>query len=167
LIRIGKITGTHGLRGDVKVMPLTDFPERFFNMEKVMLGNETDFSVYFIEYVKNHKGYFLFKFRTIDDANSALFLKNKFLLIENEEAVKLPKDTYYIHEIIGLDVYIEDGRHIGKVLDIFRTGSNDVYVVGENEILIPALKDIIKIDIENNKMVVKDMPGLFSSPEEA
>jgi len=168
LLIIGKITGTHGLKGDLKVLPLTDFPERYNNMKEVFVGNEQNYQKLEVESVKKHKSFYLFKFKTHDDIDKAKVLKNTFLLINEEDAVELPEDTFFIHDVIGLDVYLKNGEFLGKLKEVFQTGSNDVYVVaGENgEKLIPALKDIVKIDLVNKKMLVDDMPGLLSEAEE-
>jgi 16S rRNA processing protein RimM len=91
------------------------------------------------------------------------------LLIHENDAKVLPEDTFYIHDLVEMDVYRTDETYLGKVKEIISTGSNDVYVVkGQGqEVLIPALKAIITIDITQRKIVVSDLPGLFDNPEEA
>lgn len=168
LLTIGKITGTHGLKGDLKILPLTDYPERYFNLKQVFVGNENKHQCMEIEKVSKHKNFYLFKFKAIADINDAEHLKNDFLLIKEEDAVVLPEDTFFIHDIIGLEAYLNNGSYLGKVKEVIETGSNDVYVInGEaGEKLIPALKDVVSIDLKNKKIIVNDMPGLLKDAEE-
>lgn len=156
LILIGKIVAPHGVRGDVRVVPLTDFPERFRKTKRVFCE---DASVLYIESVKYNKQFVLLKFRDVDSMDAAEKLRNKHISLPKEELVKLPQDHYYQFEIIGLDVYSSEDEYLGKVSEILQTGSNDVYVVrqeGHKELLIPALKAVVlSIDIPAGKMTVR------------
>lgn len=169
MITIGKITGFHGIKGDVKVYPLTDYPERYMSMESVLIGDESNYSNYEIAKVSKHKNNYLFKFKNINSIEDAEILKNKLLFVNEKYAVALPEDTFFIHDIIGIEVYRADKTFIGKVKNVISTGSNDVYVVQsqEKEVLIPALKAIITIDALERKITVGDLPGLFDGAEEA
>ena len=169
MLIIGKIAGTQGIKGELKVFPLTDYPERFVKMREVFVGTEDKHLAMKIVYAKPHKNIFIFKFEAINDIDTAKDLKNKFLLINDADAVTLAEDNYFIHDIIGLDVYLENVTKLGIVKEIFETGSNDVYIVeGEKgQILLPALKSIITIDMSAKKIIVKNMPGLLEGAEEA
>ena len=156
LISIGKIVAPHGVRGDVRVIPLTDFPERFKILKSVQLDNGVILEV---EHVKYHKQFVLIKFRGLNSMNEVEKLRNSVLKVERKDAFPLPAGHYYQFDIIGLNVYTIDDDHLGVITDILQTGSNDVYVTekgGEKPLLIPALKDVVKvIDIEKGKMVVQ------------
>lgn len=164
LIAIGKITTTHGHRGEVRVYPLTDFPERFQRLGKVYVQKE-DMRELHVERARFHKQFVIVKFKEINDMNEALQLKDYLIKINRSEVVPLPEGHYYIFQLVGSEVYSDKGEFLGELVDVHRTGSNDVYVVqnpdtGE-EILIPALKDVVKkIDLEENKLVVELLPGL-------
>lgn len=167
-IRVGKIINTHGIRGDVKVLPLTDNIKRFEKLKSVFIEDGKDCLI--IEKVWYSKGFVMLKFKGYDNINDVLKYKDKYIVIEEKDAVKLPEDSYFIYQIIGLDVYCSDGRKIGKIVEVLQPGSNDVYVVEEIDIvnnvkkehLIPAIKDVVKhIDIENKKMIIEPIEGLI------
>ena len=110
----------------------------------------------------------LLKLKGIDDINQTLEFKNCYIKIDRKDAVELPEDTYFIVDLIGLEVITDEGETLGKLIDVFPTGSNDVYVV-KNELgkqtLLPAIGDVIKkVDIQNKKMIVH-LIERFSSEE--
>lgn len=156
LFTIGKIVAPHGVRGDVRVVPLTDFPERFGVLKKAFLDSGAEVQVTGVKY---HKQFVLLKFAGLDDMNAVEPLRGKLLQVRQADLVKLPEGHYYHHQIIGLDVYEEDGGCLGRITDILETGSNDVYVTeqeGQKPILIPALKEVVRcIDIKGRRMIVK------------
>jgi len=165
-IKIAKVINIHGVHGEVKAIPLSDFKERYQRLEKVYVQNNDGVTSLKIENVRWHKNNLLFKFKNIDTIEEALYLKNMYLLIDVEDIVELPEDSYYFFEIIGLEVFEEFGdRRLGVVVDILQTGANDVYVVRDTpsgrELLIPALKQVIKeINLEENRMTVNLPEGL-------
>ncbi len=156
LIAIGKAVAPHGVRGDVRVMPLTDFPDRFRTLKEVILDDGRRLAV---ESAKYHKQFVLLKFKGLDDRDAIEFLRGKLLKIGRQDLVKLPPGQYYTFDIIGLKVYDEEGAFHGEVTDVLATGANDVYIVereGERPLLIPALKEVVRlIDIDGGRMVVK------------
>ncbi len=156
LISIGKITAPHGVRGEVRVIPDTDFPERFEQMKTIRLD---DGSVLPVLGVKYHKHFVLLTLKGIDSKNAAEPLRNKVIQVRPDELVPLPAGHYYHFQIIGLEVFTEDGEFLGQVKDIITTGSNDVYVVeqeGQRPVLVPALKRVVlDIDLPGGKMKVK------------
>lgn len=167
-IRIGKIVNTHGIKGDVKVLPLTDNIKRFEKLDSVYI--EEDKSVLNIEKVWYNKGFVMLKFKGFNDINNVLKFKNKYIVIKEKDRISLPKDSYFIYQIIGLKVYCTDGTEIGEITEVLQPGGNDVYVVKstevennkEKEYLIPAIKDVIKqIDIENKTMIIEPLEGLI------
>jgi 16S rRNA processing protein RimM len=157
-IAIGKIVGTYGNRGMLKVLPLTDFPDRFLNMDRVCLELKGKQIEYGIAEARRHHKYILIKFREITDMSMAEALRGGMIMIGREELTALPEDTYYIFDIIGLEVYTSGGNLLGVVEDIIQTGANDVYVVGtgnKNPVLVPALKDVVReVDIKSGRMII-------------
>ncbi|MGI6091460.1 MAG: 16S rRNA processing protein RimM [Veillonellaceae bacterium] len=156
LIVIGQIVAPHGVRGDVRVFPHTDFPERFAKTKRVVLE---DGSALDVENAKFHKQFVLVKFRNVNTMNDAEKLRGKLLHVNRQDVVPLPEGHFYHFDIIGLKVYTESGEYLGIVTDILETGSNDVYVTEQEDqkpILIPALKEVVlKIDIPSGRMTVK------------
>lgn len=153
---IGKIGAPHGVRGDVRVIPLTDFPDRFHQLKMVYTDDGAKLTV---ESARFHKQFVLVKFRGIDTMNEAELLRGKLIKVRREDAVVLPEGHYYFFDIIGLSVFTETGEHLGDIADILQTGSNDVYIAerkNEKPLLIPALKEVVlQIDIPGKKMIVR------------
>ncbi len=163
-ITVGIIVNTRGHRGEVKVLPMTDFPERFAGMNSIILEMQGRFEELKIEKTYLHGKFVIIKFAGVDDMNAARNLKKGVLKVKREDLVPLPEGSYYIFDVIGLEVYTLEGRHLGKVTDVLQTGANDVYQVeGGNSkpILIPALKSVVKdINIAEGKMLVELPEGL-------
>jgi len=162
-IRIGKIVNTQGNRGALRVFPLTDYPERFLNMTKVKVALEDQITEYHIEQASFHKKFVIIRFKEIRDMNQAMELKNGFLVVDREDLTPLPKDNYYIFQLIGMDVFDVCGDRLGALSEVIRTGANDVYVVetGAKPLLLPALKQVVlSIDVTKGRMVVKTPEGL-------
>ena len=153
-LEIGQIVNTYGIKGFVKVVPFTDDITRFEKLKSVYIDIKGNLKEFTIEEVKYSKNMVLIKFKEIPDINEAERYRNYYIKINREDAIKLPKDTYFIADLIGLQVYVESTNQLlGKVDDIFPTGSNDVYVVKDElgkQILLPGTKEVIKtVDIEN------------------
>jgi len=162
-ISIGQIVNTHGIKGEVKVYPLTDDIKRFDQVKHVYIEEGNELKVLRVASVKYLKNMVIIKFAGIDDVNSAEKLRNKYIKVHRKDTVKLPKDTYLICDLIGIEVRTESGDVLGKVKEVLRTGSNDVFVVKseDKEILIPGLKSVFKkIDIENQEIIVELPEGL-------
>ena len=153
-ITIGKVGAVHGIRGEVRIIPLTDFVDRFMKMNVVMVGNEP----LHIESCRYHKQFVLLKFREYPTREDAMHLNGRLLTIARDEVAPLDEGEYYTFDIIGLTVFDPDGNELGRVDNILRTGSNDVYQAHSKdgkEVLIPALKSVVKaIDIAQGKMIV-------------
>lgn len=164
-LEIGQIVNTFGIKGMVKVKPFTDDITRFDRLKKVYIENKTVKKEYEIGEVKYHKDMVLIKFKGIENPEQANLLRDMYLLVNREEEEPLEEGTYYIVDMIGLDVYTEEGKLLGKLEDIFNTGSNDIYVVKDElgkQILLPAISDVIKqIDMENRKIIVHLISGLI------
>ncbi|NMB96893.1 MAG: 16S rRNA processing protein RimM [Clostridiaceae bacterium] len=166
-LEIGKIVKTHGVKGELKVLPLTDYVERFFDLKWAFVGNEDDnLRKYSFEKVRLQKNLVIVKFRGINNKTEAEVLKDNFIKVDRENAIKLPEDTFFICDIIGCEVLDEDtGNKLGVVYEVLQTGSNDVYVLksdNSKEILIPALKTVVKkVSLEDQKIWVKLPLGLL------
>lgn len=166
MITIGKITRPHGVEGEVKVLPMTDFPERFCHLKQVTLANGAgDERVVGVERAKCTRDNIFLKLKGIDTAQEAERLRHMFLLVQPSEAFPLPKDRYYIFDLIGLDVITDLGTGVGRVKDVMQLKSNDVYVVQSErgEVLIPATKQIVReIDLRGGKMIIHPVRGLLA-----
>ncbi len=161
MIEVGKIVNTHGLRGEVKIVPWLDYPEMFEIIDKAYTKSGQKLTVTNIRYQKAN---IIVQFAEIDNLDKAERLKNSIIYASRQIFDNLPEGTYLIADIIGLDV--TDGEvNYGKVTDVIQTGSNDVYVVqkeGSKELLIPAIKDVIlNTDIQNGVITVKLLDGLL------
>ena len=153
ILRVGKIVNTHGLKGEVKVIPLTDDPKRYNDLEFVLIdGVERK-----ILGVKYQKDRVIVKVEGINSIEEAEKYKNKYMEIPREYAVPLEEDSYYIADIIGCTVYDTNGKDLGKIFDVIQTKNNDVYWIKKpKELLIPVLLEIVTdIDVENKKITIK------------
>lgn len=163
-ISVGRIIGIQGNRGEVKVEILTDFPERFKKLKKVYLENKKNIFELNIENFYYNKNFIIMKFEGIENIKSAKKLLNNYIKIKKKDLVELKEEEYYYFQIIGMDVETLEGKRIGKIKEIIKTGSNDVYVVSndEKEILIPATKEVVKkIDLKNKIITISLVKGLL------
>ena len=164
LLQVGVISSTHGIRGEVKVFPTTDDVKRYKKLKKVILDTGREHLPLEVESVKFFKQFAIVKFKGIDNINDIEKYKGKSLLVDRENAVKLRKDEYFIADMIGLQVYTEDGEAFGVLKDVLETGANDVYIIDSpkhGEVLVPAIKQcILDVDIEGQKMTIHLMEGL-------
>ncbi len=162
-IAVGQVAKPHGVRGEVAVEMLTDFPGRFALLERVYLG-EDDPRPVALENVRFHSGRALLKLGGYDDRTAVERLRGELILVPIDEAMPLEPDQYYQDDLIGLEVWTTDEEHLGQVVEILETGANDVYIVhgDRGEILLPAIADVVQwIDLEENRMVVELMEGLI------
>jgi 16S rRNA processing protein RimM len=166
LLKIGQIVNTQGIKGEVRVYPLTDYKERFEELEWVFMDTDTE-KKYFIEHVKYKSSLVILKFKGIDDINVAEKFRNCYLTISKKDARELEEDTYFITDLIGLKVYSDDGEFIGTVKDVIQAAGNDTYEVApasnsSKNILIPAVAEFIKeVNLDAGTMIVKVIEGLI------
>lgn len=157
-LEIGQIVNTFGIKGMVKIKPFSDNIERFNNLEKIYIKNKSGQTEYKIQEVKYHKNMVLMKLEGIENPEQADLLRNSYLIVDREKEKPLEKGTYYIVDMIGLEVYTDENELLGTLEDIYNTGSSDIYVVKNElgkQVLLPAIKDVIKnIDMENRKITV-------------
>ena len=164
-LEVGQIVNTFGIKGEVKVMPFTDDITRFDDLEKVYVKTKKEEKLYKIQNVRYHKNMVLIKFENIETPEQAELLRNAFLEIDREDAIPLEEGTYYIADLIGMEVYSDDGNKLGIVEDIYNTGANDIYVVKDDlgkQILLPGIKEVIKeVNLDTEKITVHLIPGLI------
>ena len=164
-LKVGIISSTHGVRGEVKVFPTTDDVQRFKKLKKVYLDTKGERRLLEIEGVKFFKQLAILKFKGIDTLNDVEAYRGSELYVERKDGVPLRKDEYYVADLIGMKVFTEDGVRFGSLKDVMETGANDVYIVDSEEhveVLIPAIKACIRdVDVEGQKMVVHLLEGLI------
>ena len=164
-LEIGQIVNTFGIKGMVKVKPFTDDITRFDRLEKVYVESKKNKKIYEIEEVKYHKDMVLIKFKGIDKVEEAELLRNSYLKVDRNDEPELEEGVYYIVDLLGLEVYSDEGKLLGKVDDIYNNGSTDIYVVKDElgkQILLPGISDVIKdVNLEDGKIVVHILKGLI------
>lgn len=163
--RIGVISNTHGIKGELKVFVTTDEPNRYKKLKQVRLVNKKSSTTVEIERVRFFKNMVIIKLKGYDDINQVEAFKGSELMVDRENAIELDKNEFYIADAIGCDVILPDSSVLGKVKDVIQTGANDVFVVNSDkygEVLIPSIKSCIKnIDIENLRIYVELMDGIL------
>ena len=164
-LKVGVSTTTHGVRGEVKVYPTTDEPERFLELDHVLLDTGKEFRDLEIKNVRFFKNLVILKFKGIDNINDIEKYKGHDLWIPREEGQELDEDEYYIADLLGLHVILDDGTEFGTLKNVMETGANDVYIIDTNahgEVLVPAIRECIQdIDLEKNTMTIHLMKGLI------
>jgi 16S rRNA processing protein RimM len=157
-ITIGKIAGTHGNRGMLKIMPITDWPDRFLEMKAITLEKDGRQQVYNITEAVPYRSFIMVRLAEVPDMTAAEKLKGSLVKAARDELMDLPAGSFYIFDIVGLKVYTAGGKHVGEIEDVIQTGANDVYVVKRAEgppVLVPALKSVVReIDLTEGRMVV-------------
>ncbi|UJL47916.1 ribosome maturation factor RimM [Virgibacillus sp. NKC19-16] len=166
MFNIGKIINTHGTRGEVKVMRITDFEERFAVGETVYAVKEDEKLIELVIAAHRiHKGFDLIIFEGFDNINDVEHLKGAQLKITEDQLTDLDEGEFYYHEIIGCDIYTDSGEKLGKIKEILSPGANDVWVVKQpkgKDILIPYISEVVtEIDIDAKKVVIEPMEGLL------
>lgn len=158
-IVVARIVAPFGVRGEVKADLWTDYPNRLASRRTLFLGREDEEPrAYTVRGVRFHQGRVLLTLVGCDDRTTAEGLRGLLVQVPSSDVPPLPEGSFYLHQIVGLDVYGTDGVFLGKVTTVMATGSNDVYVVqGEKgEILVPALPDFVRqVDIEHRRMIVE------------
>jgi len=166
-IAVGKIKSSHGIKGEVKIACLTDFPSRFkAGLVLYLEPSLPQVKSLVLEYAKTSGNVMILKFENVDSREQADELKGRTLEVLLDDIECLPEGNYWQFQIIGLDVFTVSGVCLGKVIEILKTGANDVYTVKSQqsgkEVLIPAIKDVIKkVDLEKGVLVIEPLPGLI------
>jgi 16S rRNA processing protein RimM len=162
---VGYISKPHGLQGEVCVYSLTDFPERFARGARLSLSlpNMPRITLR-VEQSRPFKGGYLVRFVEITTVEAAERLRGGYLQVPIDDRMPLPEDTYYIDDLIGLEVFTDTGKYLGQIEEVILNPANDIYRVGE--ILIPAVSEFVReIDLVARRVVIHPIPGLL--PDEA
>ncbi len=165
--QVGVIASTHGLAGEVNVFPTTDEPERYKTLKRVTLDTGRDgMKELEIEHVKFFKKFVIVKFKGWDSINDVERFRGKELTISRDQAIKLAPGEYFTADLVGLMITDEDGKELGTLTDVIKTGANDVYEMkrkdNEESVMIPAIADCVKkISLEEGIMVIHVMDGLM------
>ncbi|MHB8840863.1 MAG: ribosome maturation factor RimM [Candidatus Aquicultor sp.] len=161
---VAHIARPHGLGGEVDALSLTDFPERFIEGLALYPSPPVPgIQSLVIERIEHKPKGLLFKFKGVDSREQAEKISGRDLMIPVEEAAPLSEDEFWVHDIVGMEVYTTTGDHLGHVTEVLRTGSNDVYIVeNSKEYLIPATKEVVKdISVKDRKITIEPIPGLL------
>lgn len=165
VLKVGIISSTHGVRGEVKVFPTTDDAKRFKNLKEVLMDTGKEFCPLQIETVRFFKQFVILKFKDYDRLDDVEKFRGKALFVTREHAVKLNKDEYFIADLIGMNVTADDGILKGRLKDVLQTGANDVYVISledGREMLLPAIKEcVLDISFEKNVIKIHILEGLL------
>lgn len=160
-VAVGRINGVWGVRGHVKVTPLTSNPERLVAGATLYVAGEPRRVVD----VVHPQGYPCMRFEGFPDRTAAEALRGALIEIDEADLTPLPEGEYYLHDLEGLEVVTAAGEHIGRLKEVLTTGANDVYVIarpGKADALIPAIADVVlSVDIEGRRMTIEPMPGLL------
>ena len=155
-IIIGKIVAPHGVRGDIRILPLTEKPDLFLDLEYLLLEGGKKLTV---KNARFQKRMILVTTKEVTSMNEAELLRDKNIYIKAEDLPELEEDEFYVADLVGIPVYDLDGKQIGTFKDSLSTGSNDVYIIavpGAKDILVPALKEYFKeINLAEKRIVVK------------
>lgn len=161
---VGQIINTHGIRGEVKVYPLTDDIKRFDILEDVYLGDKKIHIQ--VEGVKYHKNLVILKFKQYNDINEVIDLKDCYIYVDESGLIDLPKDHFFIYDILNSEVFDIDNNFIGILVNVIQGSGNDVYIVKDadkgKEYLIPAVKEFVKsVDVEEKKIYLDPIEGML------
>ena len=163
-LELGQIVNVKGLKGEVKVNPFTEKINRFETLKTILVKMKNENKEFEIEKVSYHKNQVILKLKGINTIEEAETLRNCYILVNRSDLEPLAEGIYYIADLIGLEVYTLDGIALGKVDDIYNTGSNDIYVVKDElgkQKLLPGIPEVIKnVDLDNGKIIVNLIEGL-------
>ncbi|TCO79016.1 ribosome maturation factor RimM [Marinisporobacter balticus] len=166
LLKVGQIVNVQGILGEVRVYPLTDYKERFEELDWVYINENREEKMY-IEKVRYKNNLVLLKLKGINDRNTAEEYRQKYLMIEKENKRELPEDTYLIVDLIGLRVYSTEEVFIGSIKNVIQNAGHDLYEIADpknpkKSIFIPVVGEFIKeVSIEKGFVVVKLIEGLI------
>jgi 16S rRNA processing protein RimM len=160
-VHVGKIVAVHGLRGDVRVGPMSDIPGRCHTLREVLVKTSRGASLRrVVSATQEPKGTWRLHLEGVDDRTAAEALRGALLMVREEDCPPLPEGEYYVHQIVGLQVETTDGRQLGPVTDVLETGANNVYVTDAG--LIPAIPQVVKsVDLEAGKIIIEPMAGML------
>ncbi len=163
-VSVGQVLKPRGLQGEAFLLPLTDHPERFDSLDVACLlmkdGEKVDLKISWVRKYGKRMG---IKFSGVDTPQAASKYHGSYVQVSRDSVFDLPEDSYYVFEMIGLMVESEAGEKIGKVQEVLSYPGNDVYVVDRDgkELLLPAVQELMRVDMEGRRIVVRDLDGLL------
>ncbi|NDL68178.1 ribosome maturation factor RimM [Anaerotalea alkaliphila] len=165
-IYIGRVANTHGIKGGMKIFPTTEDPRRFEQLKSVWLEKPDGTTVKMdITQIKYFKNFVLLQFAQVQTMTEAEGYKQSIVKIPRSQALPLEEDEYYLGDLLGMEVWLEDGSRLGTLSDVIFTGSNDVYVVKREEgkdLLLPAIKScVLSVDMKDRRILVRVPAGLW------
>lgn len=169
-VTVGRIVGPHGICGEIRVFPLTDFPERFRTRKNLWLsqpGVQPGEREVRVEEARPHGRVWVLKLTGVDDRNAAEALRDAELLVEGESLESLDDGRYYVHHLVGLPVVMGDGSEVGRLRDVIQTGAGDVFVIRRGngpdgkDCLVPARKEFLEIDRAGGRIILSPIPGMI------
>ncbi|EKN63861.1 16S rRNA processing protein RimM [Schinkia azotoformans MEV2011] len=164
---VGKIVNTQGIKGEIRVISSTDFPEERFRKGNILYIEvaPNDLIEVKVSSHRLHKNFHLLTFAGFNNINDVEKYKGKMLKISEDQLNDLDEGEFYYHEIIDCEVFTDDGEKLGTIKEILSPGANDVWVVkrpGDKDLLLPYIEDVVKeVDVENKKVIVHLMEGLL------
>lgn len=164
MIQIGKIVAPFGIKGEVKIYPLTNYKEMFLDFDYVILKGRTGELKLEIQKSRIHKNTIVAAFEGIDSIEDAEKYINSELYVEEDQLPELEEDEQYLYQIQDMEVYDKEGEYLGIITDVFENGAHSVYVVkdGESEILLPGIPSVVlEKDLKQKRMIVNILPGLL------
>ena len=165
IYRIGVITTTHGLKGEVKVFPTTDDLNRFKKLKKCFIRTPKEDIQVEKNSCKFFKNMVILSFKEFGDINEVERFRNCDIYVTRDNAVPLEEDEYYISDVIGMNIILEDGSELGVLQDVMQTGANDVFVIklkDDKELLMPVIKDcVLDMNYDTGKITVRLMKGML------
>lgn len=166
MLTIGEIVGSHGVRGEFKVKPHTDFPQRFYALDVITVRQGDKTRQLHVQKVRQHKNIFIMQCREVSDRNQADMLKNWELVVDYADAIPLPPDHYYDFDLEGMEVWdLTSQTLVGKITRILHLPANAAYEVERpqgDSLLIPALKSVVRrVDVANKRMEIVPLEGLL------
>jgi 16S rRNA processing protein RimM len=155
-IAIGRIVAPHGVRGELRVAVLTEFPERFLDMKRVLVEGKGEMTV---TGVRTHQDIILMTLAEVKDRDAASALRGRLLQVTRAELMPLPEGQFYVFDLVGVKVFDEAGQELGVLEEVLQPGANDVYLIRRtdgSELLLPALRSVVlTVDMLGRRMVVK------------
>ena len=165
MIKLGKIIGTFGIKGELKIYPLTNYKEMFLDFKQIYVSKDDAVIKVNLKKARIQKNTVIVLFEGIDSINQAQDYIGRDIMVNETDLPELEESEEYVYRLLGMKVYLEDNEYIGSISDVFYNGAHDVYEIKNGngkEILIPVLADtIISRDFEEGKMVVRLLPGLL------
>ena len=164
---IGKVTQAHGVKGELKVAPLTDTPAYYEGSQSVILETRQGLRDFKVRGMRSAGKYWIMTLEGLDDRGAAEAFGGALVLLEDSRLKPLEPGEYFQHDLIGCEVETLAGRPLGQVSGIMETGANDVLVVGEKSLMVPMLADVVKgVDLQSRLIRIEPLPGLLEAEEE-